>query len=123
MNEIIVKFKTGTSEVTDVSGNTIAVNVYTNYQIKKSYAALLKFEELTGRGVNEMKDNVTDLLTLFYCILSAGNDNFNYTFKDFIKVIDDNENAVEVFNEYLMSQIPTEPIPTEQAKKKVTKKQ
>ncbi len=105
MNEIIVK-------ITDVE-----------YKVKKSYAALLKFEELTGRGVNEMKDNVTDLLTLFYCILSAANDNFNYSFKEFIKVIDDNESAVEVFNEYLMSQIPTEPIPTEQAKKKVVKKQ
>jgi len=100
MNEIIIK-------IADVE-----------YKVKKSYASLLKFEEITGRGINEMKDNVTDLLTLFYCILSAGNIHFNYNFNEFIELLDEHQDAVDVFNDYLLAQVPAEP-----NKKKVTKKQ
>jgi hypothetical protein len=89
------------------------------YKVKKTYASLLKFEEITGRGINEMRENVTDLLTLFYCILAAGNINFHYTFDEFIAVIDENEDAVDMFNNYLLEQAS----PKEVSKKKVTKKQ
>ena len=78
------------------------------YTVKKSYRALMLFEEMAGKNLDALKDSVSDLILLFYCILKANNrDNFQYTFDEFIDVIDENPYSVEVFSNYL----------TEEAKK------
>ncbi len=46
--------------------------------IKQSFRALMLFEEMTSKTVNEMNESVADILKLFYCILKANNlDTFN----------------------------------------------
>jgi len=75
------------------------------YIIKKSYRSLMLFEEKSGRGIDQMKDNVQDLLLLFWCILKANNKTtFLYSFDEFIDVLDDEPDSVEVFNSFLIDQ-------------------
>lgn len=72
------------------------------YKIRQSFRALLLFEELSGKDVSDIKDSVTDILKLFYCILKANNkDTFNYTFDEFIDLIDENYESVDVFSKFL----------------------
>jgi len=75
------------------------------YIVKKSYRSLMLFEEMSGRNIDEMKDSVNDLMLLFYCILKANNrDIFQYSFDEFIDVIDEHPDSVEVFNKYLLDE-------------------
>lgn len=75
------------------------------FNVKKSYRGLMMFEELTGKGISEMKESATDLLTLFYCLLKASNkEKFTKTFDDFIDIIDENPDSVDVFNAYLLEE-------------------
>lgn len=79
-----------------------------DYIVKKSYRSLMLFEEKSGRTVDQIKESVNDLLLLFWCVLKANNrEKFTYSFDEFIDVLDDNPDTVEVFNTYL----------TEEAKK------
>ena len=72
------------------------------FYIKESIRSLLIFEELTGKKAAEISDNLTDTLTLFYCFLRANNkDTFNYTFENFIDLIDVNESAVNSFVKFI----------------------
>lgn len=72
------------------------------YKIKQSFRALLLFEELSGKDVSDIKDSVSDILKLFYCILKANNkDIFNYTFDEFIDLIDENYESVDLFSKFL----------------------
>lgn len=72
--------------------------------IKKSNRALIYFEEMTNKSCYNM-DGYADLLKSFFCILRASNkDNFNYTFDEFIDLLDEDEAPIEVYTEYLESQ-------------------
>lgn len=55
-----------------------------------SYRAMFEYEEMTGKGVSEIstfKDNITYM----FCLLKACNENFNYSFDEFVdKLEDDN---------------------------------
>lgn len=87
-----------------LDGISIKINE-TEYVVKKSYRSLLLFEETTGRGVDQIKENVSDLMTLFWCILKANNkDTFKFTFDEFIDLLDEYPDTVEVFNNYLLDE-------------------
>jgi len=76
-----------------------------DYIVKKSFRALMLFEENSGRGIDEMKETVNDLLLLFWCMLKANNkQTFHYTFDEFIDVIDESPDSIEIFNNYLLQQ-------------------
>jgi hypothetical protein len=89
--------------------------------VKKSFRSLLLFEELSGKGIDQLKETLTDLMLLFYCILKANNkDTFNYTLDEFISAIDEaEEKPLDKFNEYLVGQAKGQV----DDKKKVAKKQ
>lgn len=73
------------------------------YKIKKSTRALLLFEELTGKSVYEVSENLTNLTKLFYCYVKACNrDIFKFTLDEFIDLIDDSADSIEIFNKYLI---------------------
>ena len=88
--------------------------------IKQTFRALMLFEEISGRNSNEIKENINDLMLLFYCILKGANKlTFQYSFDEFIDLLDDNQESIEVFNEYL--QELQKEVPKQSNKKKVKK--
>lgn len=76
------------------------------YIIKKNYKSLLEFENQTDRGITEMKQTLADLLMLFYCILISNNES-DLTFSQFVDLIDENENVLDDFNNYLVNSATT----------------
>jgi hypothetical protein len=92
------------------------------YVVKQSFRSLMLFEEMTGKNANQLTDNLTDLMTLFYCILQAGNkDIFKFSFDQFIDLIDNNQDTIQVFNDYLADLNADTTNTTKQTKKKVKK--
>lgn len=90
--------------------------------IKQSFRALMLFEEMTSKTVNEMNESVADILKLFYCILKANNlDTFNWNFEQFIDIIDEQPEVFTSFTDYLQEQAKGEK-PTATQKKIVGKK-
>lgn len=88
------------------------------YILKQTFRAIMYFEELTKKSVSNADDNLSDLITMFYCLLKAANkDSFKYTLDEFIDALDDNQEQIEVFNNYLLTQAQAQP----QGKKKVKK--
>jgi hypothetical protein len=89
------------------------------YVIKKSFRALMLFEETTGRNVDQLKETVSDLMLLFFCILKANNrEKFLYNFEEFLDSIDEHPDTVEVFNDFLLTEAKknTESQPKKKAK-------
>lgn len=85
------------------------------YKIKKTYRSLLLYEEETGKLISEMKQSIKDLLILFYCIIKANN-TIDFTFTQFIDMIDNEPQIMDNFNNYLVDSATT--IKDEPVKKK-----
>lgn len=88
------------------------------YVVKKSMRALLLFEELTGKPMSKIDDSLNNTITLFYCILKVANKDFNYTFDEFIDLIDENIDSINVFTEYLQSEAKKNVLKQRERKKK-----
>lgn len=87
------------------------------YTVKQSFRALMLFEEMTNKSVNQINESVNDLLKLFYCILKGNNLlTFEYTFDNFIDIIDEHPEAFQHFNDYLATQAKGQPEQTAQKK-------
>lgn len=66
------------------------------YQIKQSFRTYMLFEELSGKQIGEietMKDNIM----LIYCTFKGCNKNFEFSFDEFIDILDENP---EIFSEF-----------------------
>jgi len=72
-----------------------------DWVIKKSMTAFLLYEELTGKPISQITNSLSDTLTIFYCILKAKNKDFNYSFDEFIELLDDEIDALTQFNELM----------------------
>jgi hypothetical protein len=94
------------------------------YLIKKSNRALMEFERVTGKSVFNLDDSYTSLITMFYCILKVNNQHFSYTLDKFIDLLDNNQDSIDVFNEFLLKEAENSGIKTDQTttKKKTVKK-
>ena len=89
------------------------------FKIKYSFRALMYFEEMTSKKIDQINENVSDTLTIFYCILKASNrDKFNYIFDEFVDVIDEFPTSLEVFTEFLTESASTAIEPAPKVKKK-----
>lgn len=71
------------------------------YNIKQSFRALMIFEEITGKNINNANDSVTDILTMFYSLIKGNNKYFEFSFEQFVELVDDNPESVEAFTDYL----------------------
>lgn len=69
--------------------------------LKRSMTAFLLFEELRKKPISELSNSLVDTLTIFYCILKAKNKNFNYSFDEFVELLDDEIDALNNFNAYM----------------------
>lgn len=93
------------------------------YTISKSFRSLMLFEELSGKSIDKMKESITDLMLLLYCMLKVTNkETFKYTLDEFIDVVDEvtekgDEKPMDDFNNFLLKEA------TPENKKKVVKKQ
>lgn len=100
---------------------TIKINEQ-DYTIKQSFRALMLFEEMTSKTVNQMSESIADIFKLFYCILKANNLNvWKYTFEEFLDLIDEQPEVFTQFTEYLEEQAKGQPA-AEVQKKIVAKK-
>ena len=66
------------------------------YAAKFSFRTYMLYEEITdGKSVQDIK-GIKDMIKLFYCSLKAYNDSFNYSFEQFVDLI---EEEPSVFND------------------------
>jgi hypothetical protein len=80
-----------------------------DFTIKQSFRALMLFEEMTDKTINEMNESVADILKLFYCILKANNvDTFNWSFEQFLDIVDEQPEVFTHFTDYLQEQVKGE---------------
>jgi hypothetical protein len=92
------------------------------YTIKQSFRALMLFEEMTNKTVNQMNESAADILKLFYCILKGNNkDSFTYTFEQFLDLVDEQPEVFTQFTEYLQEQAKGQIEQTEEKKSKIEK--
>lgn len=80
----------------------------TKYKIKQSFRALMLFEKMTSKTIGQMSDSLSDIFTLFYCILKVNNkQSFLYSYEEFIELIDEQPEALSEFSTYLQEQSRT----------------
>ncbi len=84
--------------------------------LKRSMTAFLLFEELRKKPISELSNSLVDTLTIFYCILKAKNKDFNYSFDEFIELLDDEIDALNNFNAYMEKE--SSKVKSESSKKK-----
>jgi len=93
-----------------------------DYKVAQSFRALMLFEDMTAKSVNAMNESIADILKLFYCIIKGNNMRiFNYTFDEFVDLIDEQPEAFEMFTEYLKEQAKGQAETNKQPKKKIRK--
>jgi hypothetical protein len=83
-----------------------------DYLVKKSYRSMLMFEELTKKSISEMQTSLSDLLMLFYCVIKTNN-TVDFTYDQFIDILDVDLDAVDKFNQYLLDSARTIEVPEE----------
>lgn len=87
--------------------------------IKQNFRGLMLFETMAGK--TEPNDTVNDAMLLFYCFLRGANkDTFNYTYDEFIDIIDNDNSIFENFTTYLNNLNKTVNQPNEEKKQKKT---
>jgi len=89
--------------------------------LKRTFKALMQFEALSGKSAFGVSISITDGLKMFYCMLSAANENFSPSFSEFLTILDEDPGPVEQFYKYMASLVEDK---TEKAinKKKVEKR-
>lgn len=89
--------------------------------LKRSMTAFLLFEELRKKPISELGTTLVDTLTIFYCILKAKNKDFNYSFEEFIELLDEEIDALNNFNAYMEKEASK--VKSESSKKKKVRTQ
>ena len=92
-----------------------------DYKVKRTNRALMQWEELTGLSFEELKGTLTHMLKYFYAVLIVNNDNFRFSFDDFVDMTDEDPTQFNKFQEYLI-ELALDFHTEETSKKKVTKK-
>lgn len=87
--------------------------------LRQSFRALMKFEQITGKDAYQISTSITDTISLFWCMLSASNPDFDTTLDDFINLLDEQPDLLEHFNTYLLSLVDNTPEKAVDNKKKV----
>ena len=100
MEDINFKIK---RSIPNSTGGTI--NIIDTYSVKQTFRALMLFEEMTDTQYeNDGKMNTQ--FKMLYCILKAANRQiFKYTYDEFIDLLDDNQDSVQEFFNYINSLI------------------
>lgn len=90
--------------------NSIKIKISgVEYTIKQSFRSLMIFENLTGINAFEANNSVNHLLMLFYSILKGCNKDFEFEFEQFVDLIDENPESVELFSNFIQEQAKKQP--------------
>jgi hypothetical protein len=73
-----------------------------SYIIKMNNECLIEYESIANKGAISGEKSMTELFMLYYCMVKVNNI-FNYTFKEFVKLIDKNVDEVDEFNSMVES--------------------
>lgn len=93
----------GQTITTITSGTTTIIN---EYNIGWSFRASLKYEEIFKKWYVDDKTVNTEMQMLYCILLSFNKNKFNYTFDEFVDILDDNVDSIIEYLNYLKS-IPT----------------
>ncbi len=85
-----------------------------DYSIKQSFRSYLLFEEMTNKQISEI-ETLKDILTLLYCTLKGCNKDFNFSFDEYIDLIDEDSTILAKFNDY--NSVLSNPTPEKKTKK------
>lgn len=77
------------------------------YLIKRTYRSLILFEDESKKPISDINESVRDILTLFYCIVKSNNV-IDFSFDQFINLIDETPTAIKEFNKYLRETMANE---------------
>lgn len=69
------------------------------FTIKQSFRTFLLYEEMTGKQVTDI-ETIKDVLNLLYCTFKGCNKNWNYTFDEFLDIVDEQPEIFEQFNKF-----------------------
>lgn len=68
-------------------------------QLKYTFRSLMMFENITNSTFSPQ--GVTDIITLFYCVVICSNRNTDLTFDEFLDWLDDNQVEFKNFGVWL----------------------
>jgi len=89
---------------------TIKINEK-DYILKQSFRSYLLYEETTGKQIADIT-TMKDILTLLYCSFKGCNKDWEYTFEEFIDIVDEDPEILTKFNEFNNSiETPEKKIP------------
>lgn len=102
---------------------TITINSK-DYIIKQSFRTFMLFEEQTGKSIASADiTSFADTFKLLYCSLKACNRNtFNFSFDEFIDVIDEQPEILTKFTDFVESESNISNISEDNKKKEITSK-
>lgn len=86
------------------------------FLVKRTYRSLMLFEETCGISITQLR-YVKDYIMLFYCVIKLNN-TINFTYEQFIDMLEQDQDALNKFNQYLIDL--DEKIPEDSVKKKRT---
>ncbi len=72
------------------------------YMIKQSFGVIMKFEQLRNKRISEMDESITDMIYLLYSMLVYNNKSFTFTMDEFIKILDDDNDIITQYTNYLV---------------------
>ena len=70
-----------------------------DFIIKQSFRSYLLFEEMTGKQIADIQ-TLKDFITMLYCYLKGGNKTFEFTFDEFLDLVDEDATIISKFNEF-----------------------
>jgi hypothetical protein len=91
------------------------------YKVKRTNEALCYWEEMTGLSYEQLKGTLTHMLKYFYSVLVTENENFKFTYKEFVAMTNENPDAFPEFTDYLTTLAINQLDEAMPVKKKVTK--
>lgn len=74
-------------------------------ELKYSIRSLMMYENMTNKNFNPT--TITEIITFMYCIVLASSKDYSITFDDFIEWVDENPEALNLFNTWLSGMVET----------------
>ena len=68
-------------------------------ELKKTFRSYVIYESITDKIFNPK--TMSDIITYFYCVVLASDRNLELTFDEFIDWLDENDNALNDFEQWL----------------------
>lgn len=72
-------------------------------ELKYSIRAMMMYENITGNSFNPQ--NLTDILTFFYCIVVSSMKDYSYSFEQFIDELDNEPSKLEELTKWMNNNI------------------